>query len=118
MSVLELPDPDTSVLPRSPLRLVVCQVRHDRTFAAVDATRVVALHRDLVDRYPTITEAAVQAFGILAGPVGAQMTSSRALQGMAVPLCRRDLDRHDPARLLLSGDLGVRGLAATSGSAS
>jgi uncharacterized protein (TIGR04255 family) len=81
MSVLELPDPDTSLLPRSPLRLVVCQVRHDRTFAAVDATRVIALHSELADRYPTITEAAVQTFGFLAGPGGAQMTTPEPSKG-------------------------------------
>lgn len=82
MSVLELPDPDTSLLPRSPLRLVVCQVRHDRTFAAVDATRVVALHSELANRYPTITEAAMQTFGIVTGPgLGAQMTTPEPSKG-------------------------------------
>ena len=81
MSVLELPVPDRSLLPRSPLRLVVCQVRHDRTFAAVDATRIMALHGELADRYPTITEAAQQTFGILAGPAGAQMTTPEPSKG-------------------------------------
>ena len=81
MSVLELPAPDTSHLRRSPLRLVVCQVRHDRTFAAVDATRVLALHGELADRYPTITEAAQQTLGILAGPAGAQMMAPEPSKG-------------------------------------
>jgi uncharacterized protein (TIGR04255 family) len=70
--VLQLPDPVTDRLSRSPLNLVVCQVRHERNPAVSDAERVFAAHEAVKTEYPKVDESAAQDVGVLAGPVGIQ----------------------------------------------
>jgi uncharacterized protein (TIGR04255 family) len=68
-SPLALPDPSTVTLARSPLQLVVCQVRHDRNLAVADGNRVLAI-REQLDSYPLMEEIAQQEVGIVLGPTG------------------------------------------------
>ncbi len=70
MSGLQLQTPRTERLERSPLELVVCQVRHERNLAVADAKRALAVHAGLNGKYPTIDEAANAALSILGGPAG------------------------------------------------
>lgn len=44
---LELPAPDKTRLARSPLELVVCQIRYEQTLQASDSHTALAFHRDL-----------------------------------------------------------------------
>jgi uncharacterized protein (TIGR04255 family) len=53
---LSLPEPTTDKLKRSPLVLVVCQVRFEKVAAAADAGRALAIQGSLVDRLPNINE--------------------------------------------------------------
>lgn len=50
---LRLPEPDDVRLERSPLALVVCQVRHDRTLAVSDARTALEVQKKL-DGYPNL----------------------------------------------------------------
>lgn len=56
---LSLPEPDTRRLSRSPLELVVCQVRHERKLAVAEAQVALAVHEKLggaEGRYPDLDE--------------------------------------------------------------
>lgn len=44
---LRLPEPDTTRLPRSPLELVVCQIRFDRRQGIGDSAVALAIHQEL-----------------------------------------------------------------------
>jgi len=68
-SPLVLPEPSTVTLPRAPLQLVVCQVRHDRNLAVVDGSRVLAI-RERLGVYPRMEEMAQQEIGVVIGPAG------------------------------------------------
>lgn len=70
MPGLQLQAPRTERLQRSPLELVVCQVRHERNLAVADAKRALAVHAGLEEQYPSIDEAANMALNILGGPAG------------------------------------------------
>lgn len=70
MPGLQLQAPRTERLERSPLELVVCQVRHERNLAVADAKRALAVHAGLEELYPSIDEAANMALNILGGPAG------------------------------------------------
>lgn len=70
MPGLELPEPSTERLARSPLELVVCQVRHERNLAVADAKRALAVHGGLGGKYPGIDEATGVALNITGGPAG------------------------------------------------
>lgn len=74
MKPLELPPPNDVPLAKSPLSLVVCQVRHDRNLAASDPKRALAVHAQVSDAYPRISEATNQTIGFVAGPGGAQVS--------------------------------------------
>jgi uncharacterized protein (TIGR04255 family) len=59
MSALDLPVPDTTRLARSPLELVVCQIRHERRLVVGEATTALAVHEALggaTGPYPSIGE--------------------------------------------------------------
>jgi uncharacterized protein (TIGR04255 family) len=71
---LTLLEPSSTRLRRSPLHLVVCQVRHERNLAVADAGRALAI-RDELEVYPIIEEQAQQQVGIVAGPSGLQALS-------------------------------------------
>jgi uncharacterized protein (TIGR04255 family) len=66
---LALPEPSTVTLTRTPLQLVVCQVRHDRNLAVADGGRVLAI-RDQLGVYPRMEEMAQQEIGVVIGPAG------------------------------------------------
>lgn len=77
MPVLELPEPDATRLARSPLELVVCQVRHERKLLVGEGTTASAIHRALGGTdgpYPSISEIA-----------GGEMAFMVGLGGGAVP---------------------------------
>ena len=59
MSELQLPEPSTERLERSPLELVVCQVRHERKLAVSDAKLALEIYNGLGGRsgkYPQFNE--------------------------------------------------------------
>lgn len=59
MSALALPEPDTTRLARSPLELVVCQVRHERRLVVGEGATALAVHEALggaSGRYPSVDE--------------------------------------------------------------
>jgi uncharacterized protein (TIGR04255 family) len=73
MPALELPEPDRSRLARSPLELVVCQVRHERRLVVGEGTTALAVHEALGGAggpYPAIDEVAGAEFNVVMG-VGA-----------------------------------------------
>jgi uncharacterized protein (TIGR04255 family) len=76
-----LPDPLTTKLVRSPLSLVVCQVRHERTVAASEPKRAVSVHDTLKDQYPVLEEQAGQELAITAGPLGVQTMPGATQRG-------------------------------------
>jgi uncharacterized protein (TIGR04255 family) len=53
---LDLPDPDRAQLPRSPLELVVCQIRFDRQIANSDGKVARAFGEMLVQKYPDFAQ--------------------------------------------------------------
>ncbi len=53
---LSLPEPFQEKLPRSPLRLVVCQVRHERILAVADVSRALEVHKAVRDTFPSMEE--------------------------------------------------------------
>jgi uncharacterized protein (TIGR04255 family) len=80
MPGLELPAPDLRHLVRSPLELVVCQVRHERNVAVADAKRAFAVRDGLGDKYPSDEEATGLALNITGGPLGVS-TATDQMQG-------------------------------------
>ncbi|MHB1536212.1 MAG: TIGR04255 family protein [Acidimicrobiales bacterium] len=69
MPGLDLPAPDTRRLERSPLELVVCQIRHERSSAATaDATRAFAVRDGLEAEYPIDDEVTGLALNVVGGP--------------------------------------------------
>src|SRR5713101_3184881 len=70
MPGLVLPAPETRRLQRSPLELVVCQVRHERNAAIADAKRAFAVRDGLVAKYPNDEEATGLALNITGGLAG------------------------------------------------
>ena len=74
MTGLQLPEPSTEKLERSPLELVVCQVRHERNLAVADAKRALEVYGGLDGKYPVLDEATGIALNILGGPGGMSTT--------------------------------------------
>jgi uncharacterized protein (TIGR04255 family) len=74
MPGLQLPEPSTEKLKRSPLELVVCQVRHERNLAVADPKRALEVHGGLGGKYPVLDEAAGIALNIVGGPGGVSTT--------------------------------------------
>lgn len=66
---LTLPEPRDEPLPRSPLTLVVCQVRHNRLLTATDVTNVLKL-KDRLGRYPEVVEDPEHQIAFGGGPSG------------------------------------------------
>ncbi len=69
---LALPEPSTDKLERSPLSLVVCQVRYEENVAARDAKRALRIHEAIEAQFPVLEEQAGQQLTITAGPLGVQ----------------------------------------------
>jgi uncharacterized protein (TIGR04255 family) len=78
---LELPTPSTARLARSPLSLVVCQVRHENNPAAYDAKRAVSIRDALEATLPVLEEQANQELNIAAGQVGIQALPGEISRG-------------------------------------
>jgi uncharacterized protein (TIGR04255 family) len=70
MPGLQLPAPDTRRLERSPLELVVCQIRHERNIAVADAKRAFRIRDGLGGKYPSDEEATGLAVNITGGATG------------------------------------------------
>ena len=77
MPGLQLPEPSTQKLERSPLELVVCQIRHERNLAVGDAKRALDVHAGLGGKYPLLEEAAGIALNIVGGPAGVSTASDQ-----------------------------------------
>lgn len=69
---LDLPEPSRERLARSPLSLVVCQVRHEHTAAASDVKRGLAVHEAVKDDLPSFDEQSSRDLTITAGATGVQ----------------------------------------------
>jgi uncharacterized protein (TIGR04255 family) len=83
---LSLPPPDKRQLARSPLALVVCQVKFEARPAVVDARLAVAFHDSLGGhngRYDKLEPVAAQALSIQGGPMGIQ-SSTQSLPGWRI----------------------------------
>lgn len=78
---LDLPEPSTEKLERSPLSLVVCQVRHEHTLAASDPKRAVAIHEVIKADYPSLDEQSSQEMNISAGALGVQTLPGQVSRG-------------------------------------
>lgn len=71
MPKLSLPEPDTSRLSRSPLELVVCQVRHERKLVVAEGQTALAVHEMLggaSGRYPNLDEITGAELNLVVGP--------------------------------------------------
>ncbi len=78
-----LPAPDKRRLTRSPLALVVCQVKFEELIAPSDARTAVAFHDALGGRsgpYPKLEQAISQTINVVGGPGGVQ-SSAQPRQG-------------------------------------
>jgi uncharacterized protein (TIGR04255 family) len=70
MSALDLPEPDRSRLARSPLELVVCQVRHERRLVISEGATALAVHETLGGAggpYPSIDEVSGAELNVVMG---------------------------------------------------
>lgn len=80
LTPLRLPEPDDAPMRRSPLSLVVCQIRHDRVLAVADSRRALEVQNRLEGRYPQIDERRSLAFA-LAGQMGGTPPAPMAQEG-------------------------------------
>jgi uncharacterized protein (TIGR04255 family) len=78
---LDLPAPSTEKLARSPLSLVVCQVRHEQNHAASDPKRAVAIHDSVKGDYALLEEQSGQELTIAAGSMGIQALPGQQSRG-------------------------------------
>lgn len=80
---LSLPDPPDEKLERSPLRLVVCQVRHEPVIAVADVSRALAVHQAVQDIFPHIEQIAEEKIKIdvMIGAGGGETKRADPLQG-------------------------------------
>lgn len=70
---LSLPEPLQEKLPRSPLRLVVCQVRHERILAVADVSRVLEVHKAVRDTFPSMDELTEEKVDMVVGVGGSEV---------------------------------------------
>lgn len=78
---LNLPQPDTARLERSPLELVVCQIRHERKPAVADPQVPIALHEALGGSegpYSTLDEATSSDVSMTMTPQGPTLSESKS----------------------------------------
>lgn len=70
MPSVDLPEPDTTRLARSPLELVVCQIRHERRLVVGDGATALAVHETLggaTGPYPSIDEVSGAELNVVMG---------------------------------------------------
>jgi uncharacterized protein (TIGR04255 family) len=81
---LKLPDPDRSRLPRSPLELVICQIRFDKRLRVGEAPLALAFHEALGASdgpYPQLDEIEGQELVVSGGPGVDPQAESRKSRG-------------------------------------
>jgi uncharacterized protein (TIGR04255 family) len=79
---LQLPEPADVPLVRSPLVLVVCQIRHDRRLAVAETRTGLAVQRMLGDKYPEIGQQHAASMEVVMGPgAGAPHVNHEAIPG-------------------------------------
>lgn len=78
---LILPPPSTEQLARSPLSLVVCQLRHERTIAASEPKRAVSVHDAVKESYPVLEEQVGQELTIATSQSGVQTLPGEVNRG-------------------------------------
>jgi len=81
---LDLPAPDPRRLERSPLELVVCQIRFDNKAAAEEPAVALSFHAQLGGedgRYPNMEPIAGHEYSITMGPNAAPATETKTLAG-------------------------------------
>jgi uncharacterized protein (TIGR04255 family) len=77
MPGLQLPEPSMEKLERSPLELVVCQIRYERNLAVADTRRALEVQEGLGGKYPVLDQAAGIALNILGGTSGMSTASEQ-----------------------------------------
>ena len=77
MPGLQLPEPSMEKLERSPLELVVCQIRYERNLAVTDTRRALEVQERLGGKYPVLDQAAGIALNILGGTSGMSTASEQ-----------------------------------------
>lgn len=78
---MKLPEPRREVLSRSPLSLVVCQVRHERDASVSETDLALKVHEVVQDDYPVLEDQSTQELTITAGSSGVQSTPAQVLTG-------------------------------------
>ena len=78
---LALPTPSDERLAQSPLKLVVCQVRHNQNIAVSDPGQAIAIHRRFEDRYPEINSFEQGEVVFTAGPGVANANTAKPQHG-------------------------------------
>lgn len=78
---LDLPAPQTAPLLRSPLSLVVCQVKHEHTTTASEPSLAFRMREEMKDHYPILEEQATQDVLVSVGPFGAPSVPGPTLRG-------------------------------------
>jgi len=81
---LSLPEPDTSRLPRSPLELVVCQIRFENRLVVSESATAIAFHEALggpEGQYPEVEEATSASGNVVIGPGGPTVSETAKLSG-------------------------------------
>jgi uncharacterized protein (TIGR04255 family) len=68
-------------LKRSPLTLVVCQIRHEQNHSASDPKRAVAVHEKVKGDFAILEEQSGQEITISAGPAGVQTVPGASSRG-------------------------------------
>jgi uncharacterized protein (TIGR04255 family) len=76
-----LGDPRTDRLKRSPLSLVVCQVRHERTEGAGNPDTALAVHQAIKDDMPILEEQTSQELTVAGGLSGLQASTMPTSRG-------------------------------------
>lgn len=84
LMALSLPEPDATKLPRSPLELVVCQIRFENRLGVSESSTALALHEALggpEGPYPIVEEASMASGDVVIGPNGPSMGERTKLSG-------------------------------------
>lgn len=78
---LSLPDPLDEKLERSPLRLVVCQVRHEPVIAVADVSRALAVHQAMQGIFPHIEQITEEKIDVMVGSGSSEAKWAEPRQG-------------------------------------
>lgn len=78
---LSLPEPFQEKLPRSPLRFVVCQVRHERILAVADVSQALEVHKAVRDTFPKMDEATEEKIDMVVGVGGGEVKRAEPQPG-------------------------------------